>query len=606
MIKNVIYILLFLIPFVGFSQDASLEMSWKYSKEKKHKLKDFKEIEISIYRDSVRVDKVNYMKDVTYMLELGYEYFIVMSKPGYYNWEYTINTDKDKATDIKEKNYLKIRDMNFVFYPVQPGMSQEKYSKSLRRRYSYDFSTKEFYYDFNIGKEELMKSMSILRLRSLLEKNPSLNKDFEEYVEKVKLAEQKIQKEIYSNRLKEKEIEKKSLELNQTKILAEKKAKELKIVEQKNEIQELRLIEEQNKIIKRDIENIKKTKLIDSLNKTQLEKELVIVNKQLELNKSRSETEKKEQELKLKSTQVIVLHHKEENQRIISYLIGGGLLLVLLFTFFIFNRLRVTRQQKHIIEHQKAVVEEAHKEIKDSIDYAKRIQTAILPPPLRIKKYLKHSFVLYKPKDVVAGDFYWIEPQKSRILYAAADCTGHGVPGAMVSVICNNALNRSVREFALVDPGEILTKTREIVIQEFEKSDEEVKDGMDIALCSIEGNILKYAGALNPLIIIRNKKIIEIKADKQPIGQFDNMTPFTTHTFELQNGDSLYIYSDGYVDQFGGAKGKKFKSRAFKDLLLSVQDKSMEEQKVFINETFESWKGEEGQIDDVVVMGVRF
>ena len=198
-----------------------------------------------------------------------------------------------------------------------------------------------------------------------------------------------------------------------------------------------------------------------------------------------------------------------------------------------------------------------------------------------------------------------MEHKGGKVIFAAADCTGHGVPGAMVSVVCNNALNRSVREHGLTEPGEILTQTREIVIQEFEKSDEEVKDGMDIALCSLEGNKLQYAGAHNPLWIIRNGEIIETKANKQPIGQFDNPKPYTTHSFDLEKGDSLYIFSDGYVDQFGGEKGKKFKAKAFRALLLSIQDKSMEEQKEFIDEAFETCKGTLEQIDDVCVIGVR-
>ncbi|MDG2227478.1 MAG: SpoIIE family protein phosphatase, partial [Flavobacteriales bacterium] len=168
-----------------------------------------------------------------------------------------------------------------------------------------------------------------------------------------------------------------------------------------------------------------------------------------------------------------------------------------------------------------------------------------------------------------------------------------------------NALNRSVREHGLTIPGDILNKTREIVVQEFKKSEEDVKDGMDIALCSIEGMKLQYAGAYNPLWIIRNGEIIETKANKQPIGQFDNPEPYTTHSFDLEKGDTIYIFSDGYVDQFGGEKEKKFKAKAFRQLLLSIQDKSIEEQKTTINEAFENWKGDLEQIDDVCVIGVR-
>lgn len=272
------------------------------------------------------------------------------------------------------------------------------------------------------------------------------------------------------------------------------------------------------------------------------------------------------------------------------------------------------------IREQKAEIEEAHREITDSIAYAKRIQGAILPPLKLVKEYLAKSFVLYKPKDVVAGDFYWMQPEGDTTYFAAADCTGHGVPGAMVSVVCNNALNRSVKEFGLKKPGEILDKTRELVITEFEKSEEDVKDGMDIALVSLSfdkdggrktedgtGAILQYAGAHNPLWIIRKgaTEIEEIKANKQPIGKFDEPKPYTNHEIDLKEGDTLYVFSDGYVDQFGGEKGKKFKSLNFKRLLLSIQDQDMESQRSTIDEAFENWKGELEQIDDVCVIGVR-
>ena len=301
----------------------------------------------------------------------------------------------------------------------------------------------------------------------------------------------------------------------------------------------------------------------------------------------------------------------KEKEKMMLY---GGLGLVVLFSLFLFNRFRLIRKQKSIIEEQKMEVdkaynhlEEKNNEIMDSIRYAKRIQSAILPPQKLVKQYLPKSFILYKPKDVVAGDFYWMEHKEGKVLFAAADCTGHGVPGAMVSVVCHNALNRSVREHNLTEPGKILDKTREIVIEEFAKSNEEVKDGMDIALCALQGNILQYAGAHNPLWIVRKgaEEVEEIKANKEPIGNFDSPQPYATHTFELQKGDSIYIFSDSYVDQFGGKKRKKFKAKAFRELLLSIQDKNMEEQCSLIDEAFEEWKGKLEQIDDVCVIGVK-
>ncbi len=317
--------------------------------------------------------------------------------------------------------------------------------------------------------------------------------------------------------------------------------------------------------------------------------------------------------------QLAISAEQEKKQKVIIYAIAGGLALVILFSIVVLNRLQVTRKQKLVIEeqkqeveNQKVLVEVKNQEITDSINYAKRIQSAILPPDKVVKEYLRESFILYKPKDIVAGDFYWMESvaptgknKSTKVLFAAADCTGHGVPGAMVSVVCNNALNRSVREHGLTDPGKILDKTREIVIQEFEKSDEEVKDGMDIALCSMEGKKLQYAGAHNPLWIIRNGEIVETKANKQPIGKFDNQTSYDRHSFDLEDGDTIYIFSDGYVDQFGGENGKKFKAKAFRELLLSIQKETMEEQKKSIDDRFNMWKGNLEQIDDVCVIGVR-
>jgi len=347
-------------------------------------------------------------------------------------------------------------------------------------------------------------------------------------------------------------------------------------------------------------------------------------------------------EIALKMTKIKNMNTSLENEKMKKYLLYGGGGMLLLIAFILLIGFQRKKKDNLLIEQQKRIVEEKNEEITDSIRYAKRIQNAILPSNKIVKEYLNDSFILYLPKDIVAGDFYWMEsvsssrhsallpagrhgdaesPNKSEIagqasndvvLFAAADCTGHGVPGAMVSVICNNGLNRSVREHGITDPGKILDKTREIVLKEFEKSEDDVKDGMDIALCSLSVNsnqstVLQYAGAHNPLWVIRKdaKEIEEIKANKQPIGKCDNPEPYTTHTIELQKGDSIYIFSDGYADQFGGKKGKKLKSANFKKLLLSIQNETMEKQHQLIDEAFENWKGELEQLDDVCVIGVR-
>ncbi len=309
---------------------------------------------------------------------------------------------------------------------------------------------------------------------------------------------------------------------------------------------------------------------------------------------------------------------QEKNQRFVLY---GGLILVIVFAAFMFNRFKVTKKQKQVIELQKDLVEEKNKEITDSINYAKRLQDAILPPEKMWKQQLPDSFIFYKPKDIVAGDFYWMETisqqslvdsQKSEILLiAAADCTGHGVPGAMVSVVCSNALNRTVKEFGITDPGKILDKVKELVIETFEKSESEVKDGMDISLAAIEWNAqktnctIRWSGANNPLWYIQENKLVEITANKQPIGVHIDATNFTTHTVKLNKGDQVYLFTDGYADQFGGPKGKKFKYKQLEELILSVHNSNANEQKQKLEEAFTKWKGGLEQLDDVCIIGVK-
>ena len=346
---------------------------------------------------------------------------------------------------------------------------------------------------------------------------------------------------------------------------------------------------------------------------------------------------------------------KTASQQKLIILFSVSFLITLLLSIFIYKGYKKTiranviiEQQKQDVEKQRDIIHEKNKEITDSINYAKRIQEAILPSRYSLVEHLSNGFVFFKPKDVVSGDFYWLETIQSDessvmsdenpslntlhsqlIFFAAADCTGHGVPGAMVSVVCSNALSKSLLEEGETDPGKLLDRTRELVIERFSKSEEDVKDGMDIALCSLRYDVqglrlknkdtialLQYAGANNPLWIIRptsnslehqtsNLELIEFKPNKQPIGKVENPLPFTTHTIELQKGDTIYIFSDGYADQFGGERGKKFKYKSLKELLLSIQEQTLEEQKETLNTIFEKWKGDLEQVDDVCVIGVK-
>jgi serine phosphatase RsbU (regulator of sigma subunit) len=239
---------------------------------------------------------------------------------------------------------------------------------------------------------------------------------------------------------------------------------------------------------------------------------------------------------------------------------------------------------------------------------------------------LPESFVLFQPKDVVSGDFYWLEKREDYVFVAAADCTGHGVPGAMVSVVCSNALHRTVNEFGIINPAEILNSTRKLIIETFAKSDREVKDGMDISLCRIDLKNKKmiFAGANNPLWLIRDKKylsqiqlesdsilmnddaaLLEFKANKQPVGLYAGMKDFTQEEIDLMKGDTIYLFTDGYADQFGGDSGKKMKYKPFKENLLNIQAKNLVDQHEKIASDFKNWKGKFEQIDDVCVLGIR-
>ncbi len=329
------------------------------------------------------------------------------------------------------------------------------------------------------------------------------------------------------------------------------------------------------------------------------EKEISLLNKDREL---------KEAEIAKKNAQV----DQANFQKILFVL---GLVALLIVIGFIMYGLRQKHKANRLLTSQKIEIEEKNREIVDSINYAKRIQAATLPSLKYFNDLLPNTFVLYQPKDIVAGDFYWLEKVNDWIYFAAADCTGHGVPGALVSVICSNALTKALIEEKITQPCKLLDRTRELVIDQFGRSEEEIKDGMDISLCAFNSKTLElqWAGANNPLWILRNESsdIEIIKADKQPIGKFGDAKPFTNHSVQLAKGDLIYIFTDGFHDQFGGAnhadskaKGKKYKPSRLKDFLTSIHKNVMQEQKELLFKEFENWRGELEQIDDVCVIGV--
>ncbi|HER08043.1 MAG TPA: tetratricopeptide repeat protein [Bacteroides sp.] len=359
--------------------------------------------------------------------------------------------------------------------------------------------------------------------------------------------------------------------------------------------------------------------------------------------------EKKQDEIEILEQQSIIEQLKSKRQR--AVLMGTGIigLLLLLLAGGLYSRFRFVRKTNRQIKEQRDEIESQRNEIQaqrdqlqaqhdlvlkqkemitDSINYAQNIQSALLPTKTMMDELMPEYFVLFKPKDIVSGDFYWIKEVQDHLVLVGADCTGHGVPGAFMSMLGITLLNSMIGDRCFDAPAAILEqlrlKVKEMLLQEGKV--EEQKDGMDMAIAILNKHTreLHYSGANNPLYIIRRKdpeagqslvsyaslengefELFEIKGDKQPIGIHWEETDFTSHSVTLRSADTIYVFSDGFIDQFGGENRKKFKSMNFKKLLLSIQKEPMERQRRIIEETFETWRGSNEQIDDVSVLGVR-
>jgi serine phosphatase RsbU (regulator of sigma subunit) len=287
-------------------------------------------------------------------------------------------------------------------------------------------------------------------------------------------------------------------------------------------------------------------------------------------------------------------------QKALIWSIVIGILLALILSYFLYRMFK--RVDTLLKENQ-----EKTKEIVASITYAERIQRASLPSHENFTRGLNDVFIHYVPKDIISGDFYWLEESGDIIYFAVADCTGHGVPGAMLTVLCSNTLSRSINELGMTEPSKILDFSVGLLEEFFAKSDDKMNDGMDIVLCKLNKskNTLEYAGANRPLLYFANGHLMEQKADRQPIGRHDNRTPYVNHKITLSEGDSIYLFSDGIVDQFGGPKGKKYTTKRLKKLLVDIHYKPMDIQKKILVQEVTAWQGKEDRIDDTCIIGVK-
>lgn len=321
--------------------------------------------------------------------------------------------------------------------------------------------------------------------------------------------------------------------------------------------------------------------------------------------------DKKQEQQKFEQMQRELEYQAElKRQRVVRYFIISVLIIVIAFAFYAYKNFKQKQRDNILLAKQKEEIEKQKEEITDSIKYAQRIQQAVVPSPEKAMEVLPEHFILWRPRDIVSGDFWWMTEKDGKIVIVAADCTGHGVPGAFMSMLGVSFLNEIVNRQETPVANLILNDLRASVKSTLKQTGKEgeTKDGMDMALVILDkkNNTLQYSGAYNPLYLIRNGELLETKADKNPIGIYiKEKDSFTNNDISLQKGDTFYIFSDGFVDQFGGEKNTKFKSKRFKEMLVELQEKPMIEQKEILDRTVDEWRGEIPQIDDIIIVGVR-
>ncbi len=441
-------------------------------------------------------------------------------------------------------------------------------------------------------------------------------------------ADLQVQKETV--RQQQEEIERQKAEILHQRALLDSLDKEISVKE-RTLLEKQKILSDQFRQISKqqgEISAQKQTILVQQ-NEVQIQKDTLTKQKEkIALQVARMDEQLRkitEQEDKIK-VQIATL----EKQKLILYFVIFALLLVSFLGYYIYRSYKIKKEanikleeknrtiskQKDEIEQQRDLaaaqrdqIAYQKKHITDSIMYALRIQTALIPSLELFSDKLEH-FVLYKPLAIVSGDFYWVSSQGTKQVIIAADCTGHGVPGAFMSMLGVTMLNEIVNGKHIIMPDQIIENLRQGVIKSLKQvvDEDTVKDGMDIAVCLVdfEENILWYSGANNPLYLIRGGELIHYRADKMPVAIHYRMQPFTLNKIELQKGDAFYIFSDGYCDQFGGPKERKFMSAQLKETLIKMAGKPMLQQGEKLNEIFEEWRGENPQVDDVTLIGVRF
>ena len=606
-------------------------------------------VQVSVSRNDFEINEVNTAIDGTFRLklELNFDYSIHFSKKGFNSQSILINTYTHNDYDT---TIYSLHDWKVTMYDnFASAATTELFGFLLNKpsdKIYFNRHKKKFMADggyIHLFKQEFTGISETTKL--VLAKAAEDNKKLE--IENLRIEAEKKAKEIellkQAQQLQEADLKKKEIEIHAQQLEVEKQAGEAAINSKEKKIKELLLEQKQAELHKNELEAQQKAKELERMALLKKMQDMQIAQQKQEINKTSGQLveEKKQAELTNKELDVANREKKvkdielEQNLMYVNFLLAG-LGIVAVFSFFLVRNIRQKKKanellvkqaseielQKNQIEQKSKIIEQKNTETEQSILYAKRIQFAILPPTHEIQSHLADFFILYKPKDIVSGDFYFFSSQhvvdttnQGSVILAAVDCTGHGVPGAFMSMVGNEKLKDAVD--ASQGPGKILQELNKGIKTALRQSGDanSTRDGMDLSLCAIptasngqDTMQVKYAGANRPLWIIKNnaKEVEEVKATKCAIGGLtDEHQAFEEHVIDLQKGDTFYLFSDGYADQFGGPSRKKLMTKKFKEILLSIQNLSMLKQQEYLDVFMENWRGDNEQIDDILVIGVR-
>jgi serine phosphatase RsbU (regulator of sigma subunit) len=604
--------------------------------------KPIEDVKVSVERNDFEVGSVNTDADGAFLLklDLNFEYTIRFSKQGYSDQSLLINA---YTQNIYDTNVYKLNDWKVILYDnLASAATTELFGFLLNKpsgKVYFNKHKKKFMADgayVHLFKKEFNDISETTKL--MLAKAAEDNKKLE--IENLRIESEKKAKEIEllkkEQRLQESEIQKKEAEIHAQKLEADKQASDAAMLAKEKKIKELMIEQQQAQLRSQQMEAQQRSKEVERLALIKKMQDLELNQKDQKLNETTGQLEEEKRVSQLTNKELDVVNREKkvkeqelkQNSIYMNFLLAG-LAVVGVFTFFLVRNIRqkhranqLLAKQSSEIEEKSKIIEQKNIETEQSILYAKRIQFAILPPVQEINLHLPAHFILYKPKDIVSGDFYFFSHQyvnqnakNGEVILAAVDCTGHGVPGAFMSMVGNEKLKDAVDTTPA--PGKILQELNKGIKSALRQSGDanSTRDGMDLSLCAIPAYLnghpetnIRYAGANRPLWLIRKdaKEVEEIRATKAAIGGY---TPdgqlFEEHEVRLNKGDTFYMFTDGFADQFGGPNRKKLMTKKFKDILVSIQHLPMPEQQKHLDHFIEDWRGDTEQVDDILVIGVR-